>query len=227
MLRIIYTNELCAIARGTKYGEKFEYIVQSWEGREAHLFICRGTPFKFVVFPTNKLDRFLYSKTKYANDFHQESITKERDFKAVKKSFVTWIEEDIEPYLEDVQQPDLWQTLTKAAIGNVLSIDYEDKSSFTLEEIQKVRFALDSLEVRMATALALNSSEIAAVKNVLDHVRMKLEHSNKLDWKLFFLGTIVNLIVVLTLDTERGNQLFRIIKEIFHSMWLLPNPIVV
>jgi hypothetical protein len=140
------------------------------------------------------------------------------------KAFSQWIHDHVQKYLIDLETPDHWSAFDKSkTVSVLLHIDYADSGKFTKEESAKVSAALDQLEHRMIGELNMQTEQITATRQAIGYVKDKLQGSDRLAWKLFFLGTIVNLVFVLSLDTERGNKLFQLIKEIFKGLWILPQ----
>lgn len=101
-----------------------------------------------------------------------------------------------------------------------LSLNQEDSSSyFSVDEYEIVKSRMLSLKLRLAN-ISLDKNQLAVLEEKIDYLIEEAKHQKKFDWKSLFIGTIVSIIIQLSISQEQGKQIWDLIKEIFNNYFL-------
>jgi|GEM_PF-1479464 len=164
-------------------------------------------------------DQFDCYYSKYWPTIRSSSIIPQTgyiDLDKICKHLIGWVEKDIVNYLEDKNEVDLWDEYLK--IEKVLPIDEKDYinlESFTLSEKQSLQLSLNELKLLIVKKFELDAVNQKVVEDRLDYLGESLERSiNKTDWKGILINTIISISIALSLDTQKGQELYNLFVQI-------------
>lgn len=121
----------------------------------------------------------------------------------------------------EVSVEDKWLTLQNAV--NDVSIIAGDTTNnkFSAQEFLQLSAKIKELQTNISNSIALPQDQISVVNQKLDSI---LEHAislGKFDWQNLFIGTIVAIIIQLSVTKENANLLWELIKKIFNDTLML------
>ncbi len=121
--------------------------------------------------------------------------------------------------VREINSPNKWDRLYKEIAE--IKINYEnDEGKFSATEYEELKHKIDSLKNGI-TSINLLPEQLAAINTKLDHLTLLAKDMNKFDWKGLFVGTIISIIVQLSVTPENAKSLWALIKQVF-SNYLLP-----
>jgi len=127
-----------------------------------------------------------------------------------------WLE-GIDKYNEDLATPDLWANITDSQ--NIINeTDKESLEYFLPAEKDSIRLAIRDFKQLMEKKFEMDTEQHAIVFERLDYLTKAVDKSNKFDWKGIALNTIISISITLSLDADRGRQLFELFKTVFGSI---------
>ncbi len=119
----------------------------------------------------------------------------------------------------EINSTNKWDRLYKEIAE--IKINYEnDEGKFSATEYEELKHKIDSLKNGI-TSINLLPEQLAAINTKLDHLTLLAKDMNKFDWKGLFVGTIISIIVQLSVTPENAKSLWALIKQVF-SNYLLP-----
>jgi hypothetical protein len=175
-----------------------------------HLFTVRYSCFN-VGFPLRAYE------VPICHDDNVTHVTHELRISHVHSAFDSWLREHIKPYIDEMVQPDLWTQIEqqKQLISADPLTDYET-SSFTEAEKQQVRASIGQFRVLICESFPPTQDQLEVIDQRLDYLMAAVDRPiNRLDWKSIALSTVVSIFITLSLDTNRGRQLFELFKQAF------------
>ncbi len=78
-----------------------------------------------------------------------------------------------------------------------------------------MRLAINDLKLLIHQQFGTTEVEQEAVVARLDYLVEASKRLNKYDWKSLAINTIISITITLSLDTEKGRQLFELFKRVF------------
>jgi hypothetical protein len=94
----------------------------------------------------------------------------------------------------------------------------EDKFSFN--EYGDLKAKVETLK-NSINQIGLLSDQVLTINSKLDHLVDLAKEMNKFDWKNLFVGTIISMIIQLSVTQDNAKALWILIKQIFNN-YLLP-----
>lgn len=119
----------------------------------------------------------------------------------------------------EINSPNKWDRLTKEIEGITLNFENEE-DKFSVSEFKILQENILSLKEGILT-LSLLPEQVSAINNKLDHLTDLAKEMNKFDWKGLFIGTLISIIIQLSVTPENAKSLWDLVKKIF-SNYLLP-----
>jgi hypothetical protein len=145
-------------------------------------------------------------------------------FEYMLNDFELWLENEIIPYIEDESQIDLWEEYKKnEAVIDLSRIDYHDQENFTIEEKKQIIVGIKELKLLMLRDFSNSDIESKIINERLDYlIEATNRIENKTDWKGIFINTFITVCIALTLDSQRGNELYQLFLNVLHIIKFLP-----
>jgi hypothetical protein len=137
------------------------------------------------------------------------------DWEHQKQYFRYWLQ-----YLSrEVNTPNKWERLNKEISNFGINIT-DDESKFTASEYEDLKIRMLQLK-NSISSIGLDPDQLKLLHNKLDHLLELGKNLKKFDWKALFVGTIVSVIIQLSLSPDVGKLLWNVIKQIFNN-FILP-----
>lgn len=169
----------------------------------------------FFLFETSQLSNAshyaLFSPGTEA--FHETENT--RVWKSQFVCFLRWLSN----LVREIAAPNKWDRFQK----EIESLDIafkNDEDKFSASEYNDLQQKITLLKSRIIT-IGLSTEQSDAINSKLDHLTDLAINMNKFDWKGLFIGTIISIIIQLSVTPDNAKSLWEMIKQIFSS-YLLP-----
>jgi hypothetical protein len=179
--------------------------------------LLNDTPFyfKLINHPGN-FDAFTCEYNLFKANYPKADIKAAwRSFTDIKSHLNNWIKE-VKEYFNEITTIDLWEQLISSS--NILSIgeiDFNDRNQFNEDEIKQIKLSLNELKLLIGKSFNLQEEEKIIVNNRLDYLTEASNRLNKFDWKSLLINTILNVIIALSFDSQKGKQLFELFGKVF------------
>ena len=138
-------------------------------------------------------------------------------FERVLIEFRQWLDREVRTAIEEQFMPDLWSQATSGFIG-AHSIDSQGASKFTEEERQQIKLAVLNFRLLIKETFAPTEDQLTVVTEQLEYLASSVDRLNRFDWKAVAISTVMTISVALSLDTERGRQLFGLLQHAFSAL---------
>jgi hypothetical protein len=119
----------------------------------------------------------------------------------------------------EINTPNKWERLYKEMSEIYFKSDNND-TKFSVLEFEDIKAKIISLKTGIKL-IGFSSEEISVFDNKLNYLIEQAKEMNKFDWKSLFIGTIISIIIQLTVNTANAKELWDLIKKVF-SNYLLP-----
>jgi hypothetical protein len=116
--------------------------------------------------------------------------------------------------------PDLWATISAELIASNSS-ETSRTAEFTEEERRQIKLGLATFRVRLIQTFKPNREQLRVISQQLDYLAAAVDRLNKFDWKGVALSTLIGISTALTLDTERGRQLYGLFQQALSTLLYL------
>ena len=118
----------------------------------------------------------------------------------------------------EISASNKWDRLSQEISG--LNLAYEnDSNRFTIQEFEDIQNKVTILKQKIIL-IGLPEEQINALNNKLDNLITLAKEMNKFDWKSLFIGTIISIIIQLSVTPENAKSIWEIIKQVFYSYFL-------
>jgi hypothetical protein len=135
-------------------------------------------------------------------------------WEAQKQYFRYWLQ-----YLaREINAPNKWDRLNKE-ISDLGIIITNDESKFTALEFEDLNKRMNLLKENIQS-LGLGQQDLKLIHDKLDHLLNLGKTMSKFDWKALFIGTIISVVIQLSLSTDQGKLIWNFIKQIFNNFIL-------
>lgn len=173
------------------------------------LFVARN--------PEGDFEAFDYWFTRFGAGFPYSPTHPDNGYTTIGPTldaFDSWLSNHVLPYLEDQSLPDLWSQAESSQ--TLLSrIGSSDKDYFTEDEKQLLRAAMSTFRVLVDNNFSPTPQESASLDQQLQYLGDAVDRLNRFDWKGTALNTLIGITLTLSLDVERGRQLFGLFQQAF------------
>lgn len=180
-----------------------------------------------ITLTTNPEFSFYFFKTSnvaantiiYSPGEHSIKTQAETDMWNIKTAhFTLWLD----CLKREIEAPDKWQELLEASSSINWEITEQQNSKFTYQEVVEIESSIKIIKTRI-TELPLLTEQIQQINEKLDYIKNKAESLGRVDWKNLVVGTLINLVIQLSLPPETSKLLWAIFKEAFKKMLLISN----
>jgi hypothetical protein len=180
----------------------------------------------YFVSAEDSFDWFLSAGTSFAPGFKViDRITEYERFHIVLNDFAKWLIDHVERYAESKRVPDLWSEYIKREhLIPIKAEDYYDSDFFTKEDKQTLNLSINELKLLIVQKFELNEAHQNLVEDRLNYLSDSLERStNKTDWKGILINTMISISIALSLDTQKGQELYNLFIAVMQVMPGLNN----
>lgn len=221
-MRPTYKNALFMLLSTHEFGvASFEYKEDFFLGKKSSVITYGATPFNFYITDApDSYDRFRYSYSLYAPNFPVTPFFPEHEdyctFNVILAAFSNWLSDHLKKFTEDLSVPDLWKDyLDQGKLISIQQMDFGDRRRFSIDEKRRLSFAIRDLKYLIQDRFQTREEQQQMVDERLDYLVESMEQLNKFDWKSVVVSIIFSIIVALTLDTEKGRELFALFNSLF------------
>ena len=126
------------------------------------------------------------------------------------------MDSEITPYMEDKSATDLWEEYKNGfQYLHVDDLQINDGTYFSQDDQIRIKFAIEDLKGLIAEKFNTSEDQQQAIEAKLNYLIDALPRLSKTDWKGISWSIIASIIITLSLDTERGNQLWELFMNVF------------
>jgi hypothetical protein len=118
----------------------------------------------------------------------------------------------------EITQEDKWERLSQE-IENINFKFDSDNLRFSILESEDIKSKIEIIKEKISN-LDLLPDHIEIINNKIDNLKYPLKYLSKSSWKSLVVGTIITIIIQLSLSQETGKQLWKIIEETFTTLFL-------
>lgn len=158
----------------------------------------------------------------FANEFSPGTSTRidhdkhEGTWKTRIRSCTTWLKE----LRKEVEAPDLWASVgQERALANAAASEGVDNNPFTPVERQIISASLNEIKTTLLSMQQFDSRQSAIIDNQFKYLDEAGQRMGRKDWLMLSFGTIVTVIVALSLTQEQGNGILRQAGTLLHQLW--------
>ena len=188
----------------------------------------QNSPLKFTAFNfTFSYHRFFCRFTPFAPDSREAKLPEGHtafNIDELQGAFSEWLGTHLREYVDEQLEPDLWAQIEqqKSILGQSAP-DENERLLFSEDEKVRLRLVLDQFRLLVARTLEPTQDETKIVEGHFAYLSEALDRLNRFDWKALLLSTTISISIALSLDTERGKQLFALLKQVFSGALHLLN----
>lgn len=215
-LLISQKNELFDLINSTDSfsPSQFEILETKIEGYDYDTKIqFKNSEYFFLMFPERSTGGRFYSNFS-PGEFSAVQSTIGLEWIEGKLYFTKWLQN----LQREITAPNKWDKLLHE-ISKVSFYNANDESKFSHQEYIELVNKMDILKDYLFT-IPLPKEQTQEIIEKLSHITTLAENLNKFDWKNLFIGTIMSLILQLSLTQENVTSLWALIKKVFSSYFL-------
>lgn len=213
----------------SQYGaDSFELYKSPYADQSnATIIEFKNSPFFFIIepFPDN-YEAFAVNFTQYSPNFGKinPSPRATLTLNQVITYIGIWLQEVVRPYLEDQKTIDIWKEFKNGREHlNIETLDINDLSHFTKDDQLRIKWAIQDFKELIQKNLQITQEQMVMVGERLNYLIEVSERAPKTDWKGIAISVIASIVIALSLDTSKGNQLWELFLHVFRSITLLPT----
>ena len=214
-------NAIFNLLKDSRIGlENFIVSEKEIAGYDGIVIVYRNTPLEFrVLQSTVSYESFKYQHSTFSPNFAMSGLVPVAGFLSIGEICIQisrWLQAHINPYIDEQTEPDLLEELINGNHSlNVDKLDFNDQTDFSGDEKTQVMLAINDLKFLIQKELNTTDEEQKVVVERLDYLAEAANRHNKFDWKSLAVSTLISISIAISLDTERGNQLFKLFKQVF------------
>ncbi|MBA4242140.1 MAG: hypothetical protein C0448_15555 [Sphingobacteriaceae bacterium] len=141
--------------------------------------------------------------------FNDEAHTSDWDTQLM--VFDRWLE-----YLSrEINSPNKWERL-ESEMKSIRFNFTNDEDKFSFHEYEDLKLKVETLKSSINN-LGLLGDQAHVFNDKLDHLVELAKDMNKFDWKSLFVGTIISVIIQLSVTQDNAKELWTLIKQIFST----------
>lgn len=221
-MRPKYKNEIFSYLI-TNNWDIIDFIVKEFDGNLRIYY--KNTPLYFEFKATNSYDNYWISYTCYSPNWDVKTEYRYTWPRAI-LIFNNWLESEVKIYIEDQNTIDLWEEYMKSSKAVCSkNINFDSQENFTTEEQRQLQLSINELKGLIIDKFQLQEEQQEIINTRLDYLIEATSRLNRFDWKGTVINTIISLIIALSFDAEKANQLVKLFQIVFHGIkdMLLPN----
>ena len=222
-------NRLLEVIREVGF-DPHDFTAGQDKSSPAESFVVRlkNSSFSFTVYPSEgDYDYFNICHTLLAPGFPESPVMPDNGFVMpfgqVETKFREWLERVVEGYKKEERLPDLWAEV--GASPPILQIyrDKEWEGKFSEMEKTEIRSSLGRFKVLLVDEFSPSRAQLEVIDQRLWYVAAALDRLNKFDWLGVAISTLMTIAVALSLDTDKGQQLFELFRTALSGIARLLN----
>jgi len=179
----------------------------------------KNTSFKFILRNlASNFDEYDYRFSTFSPGYKLSQVNP--NWESVSKAmtvFDNWLKNHLKRFIAEETEIDLWEEFKKGnKTLNINSINFDEQSKFSNDEKRQTILAINELKLLISKKFETSVDEQKLVEYRLDYLIEATERLNKFDWKSLAISTLMSISIALSLDTEKGYQLFELFKKVFN-----------
>ncbi len=187
----------------------------------------RNTGLKFDIFETaTALHTFGVNYTRFDADWPSNWLRGPGSHPSVRHSideiyrlYNRWLSAEVEPYIQETQQPDLWQQIEQQRqLITARSLTPYEVSPFTEEEKPQLRASIQQFRLLVCESFNTTQEQLKCIDERVDYLTQAVDRLNRFDWKGLALSIVVGISIDLCVDTDGGRRLFELFKQAFNGV---------
>lgn len=215
-----YKNELLAVIQRNGLDPlSFAPVETTWGDLPAFVLRFKESGLQFIIRNDSQNPHaFDYTYTPFFPGRQTQPVDyiPEKDFlefDLVLDGFKGWIAQHVNEYVTEESVPDLWESLQAGAFLSEKSIQEHDDSFFSEPEKVQIKIALVSFQQAAVEQFRPSADQLAATEKQIKYLSDAVDRLNKFDWKGVAVSTLIGVCTNLSLDTERGRQLYGLFQH--------------
>jgi hypothetical protein len=181
------------------------------EGQVATVLQLTNTKFHFIIETFNSDNPYLYYSPgdgKYASENHADGWNE----------VISYLHIWLNALTQEITAEDKWARLETEVKALKIKIDNE-QDKFSAHEFEQLKSQIYLLKDGIRR-IGLSDSQVQTINEKLDHLTSLATEMNKFDWKSLFIGTIVSMIIQLSVTPDNASSLWKLIKQVFNNYFL-------
>lgn len=198
---------------------------ETLESRDAFVLKAVDTPFLFAVSRSEyEFDSYSYCYTKFKPGFGYGywETPPNNSIKVMYQMFNDWIRDELNPYIKEIEEPDLWaQIQSQTPVVSDAPVGSDDREPFTQPEQAQLRMAIKEFRQLVIDKIGPSEEHLSLIDNRLDYLSEQVGQLNRINWRSLAFSTLISITIALSLNNEQGKELFELFKQVFSNVVLL------
>ena len=141
-------------------------------------------------------------------------------FKYIREAFERWLAGEVRIAIDEELLPDLWAMIPKG-LAKIESDPISPVAEFTEEERQQLKLALSTFRLRLIETFNPDEEQLKVISQKVDYLVAAVDRLKKFDWKGVAISTLIGISTTLSLDTQRGRQLYGLFQQALSGLFHL------
>jgi len=134
-------------------------------------------------------------------------------------AFKYWLEDHVKPYLYEQVEPDLWERIAlQEPLLTGSALISEDTEYFTDDEKFRLRMSIETFRLSVVNTFQPSDDQLKVIDGHLKYLKDAVDRLNRIDWRGVAIMTLIQISIVLTLDTEKGRLLLSLFEQVFSGV---------
>jgi len=188
--------------------------------KKAFEITLKDSPMKFIVRnnPGN-FHKFIWNYTYFEPEYHMVECTSFENKEVLYATFSDWLQNHVKPYIYEITEPDMWTHVeSETPLINGSEITEEGTSTFSDDEKIRIRMSINEFRLVIIKNFEPTKEELKIINARLEYLADSVDRLNKLDWRSIAFTTLIAISTALALDTEKGQLLFDLFKQVFSNL---------
>ena len=138
------------------------------------------------------------------------------------KAFIYWMNNELKEYLQELDEPNYWESPPLDSSLLLEYINYEAVEEFTPEEQIQIKSKLSELSSTIEEKFELTKEQLNKIQGCIQYLTEAVDRTNKTDWKAIAVSMFISAIVNLAVDTSTAYSIYALIKSCFANLLGLP-----
>ena len=180
------------------------------------LITLKNSPLSFHITNEVSFDSFHFKYVTYSPEWFIQTGNC-RFIGILLEDFQFWLKDHVNAYIEDQTSIDLWDIFTNNNRSQNLNyIDFSTSEKFTEDEKIQTQLLMNEFKNLLIERFDLQEEQIKIINARLDYLAVATKRLNKFDWKGCAINSLINIIIALSLDVEKAQQLIHLFQTAFH-----------
>lgn len=180
------------------------------------LITLKNSPLSFHITNEVSFDSFHFKYVTYSPEWFIQTGNC-RFISILLEDFQFWLKDHVNAYIEDQTSIDLWDIFTNNNRSQNLNyIDFSTSEKFTEDEKIQTQLLMNEFKNLLIERFDLQEEQIKIINARLDYLAEATKRLNKFDWKGCAINSLINIIIALSLDVEKAQQLIHLFQTAFH-----------